>query len=173
MNPIPDPGDLPASYRAAMRGLASTVCVITAQTAAGPRGMTATAVMSLSVDPPTVAVAINRAASLNPELLEGAALAIHFLSEGQADIAKVFAGGLPPAQRFSVGWWSADGWGTPRLEDTSASLSCVVNQRVELSSHSLLIARVRAARTAPALRPLVYAQGDFTALAPADRRRTA
>jgi flavin reductase (DIM6/NTAB) family NADH-FMN oxidoreductase RutF len=156
--------DLPDSYRAAMRGLASSVCLVTAQTRAGPRGLTATAVMSLSTDPPTIAVAVNRAASLNPDLAEGGALSIQLLAEDQADLAKAFAGGLPPHERFSVGWWSCDAWGSPMLEDASAAISCVVDRRVEVATHSLLIARVLGVRTASHARPLLYAHGQFTGL---------
>lgn len=157
--------ELQDRFRCAMRGLASTVCVVSAQTAAGPRGMTATAVMSLSVDPPALALAINRSATLNPTLVEGASLSVHLLSEGQAELAKAFAGGVPADERFAMGVWSADAWGSPMLEDASASLSCVVDRRVELASHSLLIARVRAVRTASTARPLLYAHGAFTGLA--------
>jgi flavin reductase (DIM6/NTAB) family NADH-FMN oxidoreductase RutF len=162
--------DLPDSFRSAMRGLASTVCVVTAQTPAGLRGLTATAVMSVSMEPPTLAVAINRRARLNPELTTGAPLSIQLLAEDQADLARAFAGGLPPDERFSVGWWSCDAWGSPLLEDASASISCVVDQRVELATHSLLIARVLAVRTAPDVRPLLYAYGQFTGLAGPEHR---
>jgi flavin reductase (DIM6/NTAB) family NADH-FMN oxidoreductase RutF len=65
--------DLHDGFRCAMRGLASSVCVVTAQTADGPRGMTAAAVMSLSVEAPAIAVGINRNACLNPLLTVGAA----------------------------------------------------------------------------------------------------
>ncbi len=162
--------DLPDSFRSAMRGLASTVCVVTAQGRDGPRGMTATAVMSLSLEPPTIAVAINRKASLHAALIEGAPLSIQLLSEDQAELATAFAGGLPPEQRFSVGGWSRDAWGSPLLEDASASLSCVVDQRVEVATHSLLVARVLGVRVAPDARPLLYAHGQFTGLAGPERR---
>lgn len=73
---------LPERFRGAMRGVASTVCIVAAPTNDGPRGMTATAVMSLSVDPPTLAVAVNRSASLNPSVVEGAPVSIQVLAEG-------------------------------------------------------------------------------------------
>lgn len=155
----------PERFRAAMRGLASTVCVVTAPTAKGLRGMTATAVMSLSMEPASLAVAVNRSASLNPFLGEGAPVSIHLLDESQADIAKAFAGALPQDDRFSVGWWSSDAWGCPMLENAAASLSCVIERRVELATHSLVVALVRGVRTHAAARPLLYAHGQFTALA--------
>jgi flavin reductase (DIM6/NTAB) family NADH-FMN oxidoreductase RutF len=161
--------DLPGSFRAAMRGLASTVCVVAANTPAGPRGMTATALVSLSLEPPTLAVAINRKASLHADLVEGAPLSIQLLSEGQADLAKAFAGGLRPHERFSVGGWSSDARGAPMLEGACASLSCVIGQRVEVATHSLLIAQVLGVRAAPDARPLIYAHGRFTGLPGPDR----
>ena len=156
--------DLPDGFRRAMRGLASTVCLVTARTVAGPRGMTATAVMSLSLEPPTLGVAINRTASLHPELAQGRPLSIQLLSEDQADLAKAFGGGLPPKDRFSLGWWSCDAWSNPLLEGACANLSCVVDQRVEVATHSLLVVRVLGVRAAPDARPLIYAHGQFTGL---------
>lgn len=157
--------DLHDSFRSAMRGLASSVCVVTARTPEGPRGMTATAMMSLSLEPPTIAAGINRNASLNPSLVVGAPVSIQLLSEEQAELAKSFAGGLPPDERFSVGRWSSDAWGSPLLEDASACISCVVDQRLEVTTHSLLIARVLAVTAARDAHPLVYAYGRFAGLA--------
>lgn len=161
---------LPDSFRCAMRGLASTVCLVTARTSAGPRGMTATAVMSLSVDPPALALAVNRSARLNPELAAGASLCVQLLSEDQDEIARAFAGGLPPDERFSVGAWNVDRWGSPVLATASASLSGTVEQRVELATHSLLVIGVREVRLAPDARPLLYAHGGFTGLRDAAAR---
>jgi len=160
----------PDTFRAALRGQASTVCVITAATPAGPRGMTATAVMSLSADPPALALAVNRSASLNPQLTLGAVISVQFLAEGQSDLARSFAGGLPPERRFEVGVWCADSWGSPILDGAMATFSGVVEQRVETASHSLAIVAVRGVRTDSSLRPLLYANGQFTALAASDRR---
>lgn len=165
------PGPQPTSaldeeFRRAMRGFASTVCVVSAPTPEGPRGMTATAVMSLSMDPPSLAVAMNRQSTLNPHLAEGALVSVHFLNETQVDLARTFAGGLPPDERFSVGAWSFDDRACPILPDAAASLSCAVEHRVELSTHTLLALRVTAVRLSPRARPLLYADGAYTGLRP-------
>lgn len=156
--------DLADSFRAAMRGLASSVCVIAARTDAGPRGMTATAVMSLCADPPALAFAVNRSARLNPDLAEGARVCVQLLCEEQAEVARAFAGGLAPEDRFQAGAWEPDPWGAPVLHDTAAALSCVVERRVELDTHTLVIAAVRDVRISPDRRPLLYAHGAFAAL---------
>jgi flavin reductase (DIM6/NTAB) family NADH-FMN oxidoreductase RutF len=161
---LPRADALPASFRNALRGQASTVCVITAHTPFGAHGMTATAVMSLSVDPPALAIAINRTARMNPHLQPGAPLCVQLLAEHQADIARGFAGALPQERRFSIGHWDRDAWGEPVLAGAVASFSGTVDQRIELATHSLLIVQVRAVRTSTHTRPLLYAHGDFTGL---------
>lgn len=167
MTAAASPADLPARFRAAMRGIASTVCVVTARTPHGPRGMTATAVMSLSASPPTLAIAVNRSASLNPALGEGALLSIQALAEGQTGIADAFAGGLPPEARFIQGRWRDDACGASVLEDAAATFCGVVAKRIELASHSLLVVDVRTIVSQPHARPLLYAHGAYQLLAQA------
>jgi flavin reductase (DIM6/NTAB) family NADH-FMN oxidoreductase RutF len=157
--------DLAHAFRAALRGQASTVCLVTAATPAGPRGMTATAVMSLSADPPALALAVSRSASMNSTLAEGAAVSIQFLGDDQAEIAQCFAGGSPPDRRFESVAWRVGEWGSPVLEGAAATLSGVVEHRVETSTHSLIIVAVRAAVNRAQARPLLYAYGQFTVLA--------
>lgn len=149
-------------FRGAMRSLATTVCLITAPTEEGLRGLTATAVMSLSMDPPSLAAAVNRKAALNPYLIEGATLSIHLLSEEQTALAQAFAGAVPHDRRFRIGQWATDEWGCPALEDAPASISCVIHARHDVASHSLLVAHVRSVRLTPCAQPLLYAQGEYT-----------
>lgn len=151
-------------FRHALRGQAASVCVVAANTPHGRKGLTATAVMSLSVDPPVLAVAVNRSARLNPDLEVGTSLCVHLLAEHQAEIAQAFGGGVPVQERFGVGCWGFDAWGAPMLAGASASFSCIVDQRLEQETHSLIIARVRAVSTAPDAQPLLYAHGAFAGL---------
>ncbi|QUD90350.1 flavin reductase family protein [Phenylobacterium montanum] len=138
--------------------------MISALTSQGPRGMTATSVMSLSLDPPSIVAAINRSASLNAELLEGVAFGVNLLAEDQSQLARSFAGGLPADRRFSEGDWDFNAWGAPVLQGGVASMTCVVNRRFEHSTHSLLIADVREIRLTAEAQPLVCAHGAFTGL---------
>jgi flavin reductase (DIM6/NTAB) family NADH-FMN oxidoreductase RutF len=158
------PEALEAAFKAAMRRLASTVCVVTTPTAQGPRGMTATAVMSLSAKPPTIAVAVNHLASMNPALHEGAAVCVNLLSEDDAALAQDFSGGAAPEQRFLRGDWRRGAGAAPMLGDAAASQAGVVDRRIELATHSLLIIAVRDAHSRPEAAPLLYADGGFTGL---------
>src|SRR6476661_7362851 len=80
-------------FREAMREVAAGVSIITAGRDAEWAGLTATSVTSLSLDPPTVLVCINRSASIVPFLERYWRFAINFLSAEQLPLAQRFAGG--------------------------------------------------------------------------------
>ena len=79
-------------FRAAMRRLAGGVSVITAGRGKDISGMTVTSVSSLSVDPPSLIVGINRAASSWPLLKRYGFFGVNILNADQLDIAERFTG---------------------------------------------------------------------------------
>ena len=79
-------------FRAAMRHLAGGVSVITAGRGKDISGMTVTSVSSLSVDPPSLIVGINRAASSWPLLKRNGFFGVNILNADQLDIAERFTG---------------------------------------------------------------------------------
>lgn len=96
------------------------------------------------------------------------ALGVRLLSEDQTQLARAFAGGPPADRRFSEGDWDFNSWGAPVLEGAAANLSAIVEQRLDHSTHSLLIASFRQIRLAPDAHPLVCAHGVFTGLSRPD-----
>src|SRR3954449_9304083 len=79
-------------FRNAMRQLTGGVSVITAGRGKDISGMTVTSVSSLSVDPPTLIVSVNRSASSWPLLQRYGAFGVNILASDQIDIAERFAG---------------------------------------------------------------------------------
>src|SRR5436309_8329079 len=79
-------------FRGAMRQLTGGVSVITAGRGKDISGMTVTSVSSLSVDPPTLIVSVNRSASSWPLLQRYGAFGVNMLASDQIDIAERFAG---------------------------------------------------------------------------------
>src|SRR3546814_11559677 len=74
-----------SASRAAMRRLAATVTVISTRADDGIRhGMTATAVTSVSADPPAVLACVNRSAALHAQLHLGPLFCINLLQIGRA-----------------------------------------------------------------------------------------
>jgi hypothetical protein len=87
--------ELPAipadDFRAAMRGLASAVCVITSRHETLANGMTATAVCSVSADPPSILVVVNRSNRSQALIRDSGVFAVHVLAKGQERLATHFA----------------------------------------------------------------------------------
>lgn len=155
------PVDLTREFRAAMRRQASTVAILTAAPDGERYGMVATAVMSMSMDPPSMAVAVNRQASIHPALLACGLFRINLLQEDQAEMCQGFARMAGDA-RFGWGdWLQSDRDDPPRLASAQASILCRTETVTEFGSHSLFIGSVRDVTTIQRVAPLLYLDGGY------------
>lgn len=157
----PDDASLNLSFKAAMRRLTSAVTIVSTQDGETRWGMTATAVTSLSADPPSVLVCINRSASIRAHLRPQANLCVNLLSIEHAALSRAFSGGVAPERRFDLGNWGDADDGVPYLRDATASLFCEVDQLIEYGSHSVAVGRVYSVRLGPNATSLVYRDGQF------------
>lgn len=155
-----------SDYIRAMRSFPGAVNVITTGQGDGRAGLTATAVMSLTAEPPQVAVAVNRNASAYPAIRANGTFCINTLGANHSHVASRFSGGAKGLARFDGGNWNALVTGAPALAEAVLNLDCVVSQVVELSTHDLLIGSVVAAKQNDPTRPLLYVDGRWASLLP-------
>lgn len=155
-----------ADFRGAMRHLTGGVSVITAGRGRDITGMTVTSVTSLSVDPPTLIVSINREASSFPLIARLGAFGVNILNADQIDIAERFSGkgGLKGAERFSGATWTTGVSGVPLLAGALAALDCEVEEILERHSHGIVIGRVREIRNSGRHAALAYWHGQYVAV---------
>ena len=153
-------------FREAMRQLAGGVAVITAGFGAERTGMTATSVSSLSVDPPSLVVCVNRQSSTWLALLRFQAFGVSILRANQEAIAERFSGrgGLKGAARFGDEPWLTLATGAPLLASALAAIDCSVEETIDRHSHAIVIGRVEAVRTRGSAGGLVYWRGRYSAL---------
>jgi len=160
------PAELPsvdtAAFKGAMRLLPAGVAVITSRNGGRMNGMTATAVTSVSAEPPLVLAVVNRSSRSHELIALGAAFAINILSEGQEQTAEFFAGQAEKpfagiAHRIGV-------TGCPVLEGCAVSLELSLHDAHDVGTHTLFIGRVVDAVTT-AHPPLLYHNGSFNRLA--------
>ena len=156
----------PADFAHAMRQLASGVSIITAGIGSGRVGMTATAVTSLSLSPPTLIVCLNRTSSAGPAIARSSSFAVNVLAADQIEIGERFAGkgGLKGATRFASGIWSTGIAGAPVLAGALASIECELDELIERHTHAILIGRVVHTATLPRKASLAYWQGSYVAI---------
>lgn len=133
-------------FRAAMASLAAPVTVVTCYDDAGsPRGLTASAVSSLSLDPPLLLVCLDRGSRTHDVLTGAGAFTVHLLGPEDQALAKKFAG--PTGERFD-GVPLAAGPASrhaPQLADSALRLTCARHDLIEAGDHTILVGRVAVA----------------------------
>jgi flavin reductase (DIM6/NTAB) family NADH-FMN oxidoreductase RutF len=156
----------PGDFRDAMRHLAGGVSVITVGRGKDITGMTITSVSSLSVDPPSLIVSINRASSSWPLLKRHGFFGVNILTADQLDVAERFTGkgGLKGAERFAGAEWIPGASGVPLLAGALAAIDCAVEDIVERHSHAIVIGRVLELRLSSRTAALAYWQGQYVAI---------
>ncbi|GAA1704024.1 flavin reductase family protein [Streptomyces yatensis] len=160
-------------FRAALSRLTAGVVLVTAHDPEeGPRGedvgMTATAFMSVSLDPPLVMVSVRNGSRMDELLERQPHWAVSVLSEGQRHIAGRFAmkGRISDRLLFEdMSVVRGEHTDAPLAVGALATLECRTEQRVTAGDHTLVVARVLDAAT-PAAEggPLTYFRGRYRAL---------
>jgi flavin reductase (DIM6/NTAB) family NADH-FMN oxidoreductase RutF len=149
-----------AEFRRVMGLFATGVTVVTAQSPEGMHGMTANAVMSVSLDPLLVCVSVDRRAKMNAFLQRAGGFALNILTDEQQALSQYFAGAWkherPPEYRFEP--WV----GGPRLVGALAAVGCTIHEVLPGGDHRLFLGRVLALHRAPGrLSPLLFFGGRY------------
>ena len=147
-------------FRQAMRRVASTVNVISLCVDGQPMGITATAVSSISMDPPSLLICINRAAAVHAPLESVTWFGVNVLHRDQQEVAEVFADRRYHEMRFASGW-HMDCDRPPRLADAQASILCRRIDHHQFGTHSIFIGVVEEAAFREDVDPLVYLNGRY------------
>lgn len=150
-----------------MRCLSGGVVIITAGCGATRRGLTVTAVCSLSAEPPSLVACINRSAEAHDVIRETGRFAVSILEDRHVALASRFAGrdGSKGLGRFDVGNWRELDTGAPVLTDAAAWFDCCVMNVVEAGTHTLFIGLVVGSSFSEISKPLIYSRGAFATLA--------
>jgi flavin reductase (DIM6/NTAB) family NADH-FMN oxidoreductase RutF len=149
-----------------MRRLVGGVSVITAGSGSDVSGMTVTSVSSLSVDPPSLIVSVNRASSSWPLLRRHRYFGVNILNADQLDIAERFAGkdGLKGAERFAGAEWIERASGARLLSGALAAIECEAEEIIERHSHAIIIGRALHVELSADDAALAYWQGNYVAI---------
>lgn len=152
--------DLKKDFIQAMRGIASTVSVVSAKTDDSRHAMTAISVVSLSMEPPSILVCINKEASIHSILSVGSLFCINILSNTQESLSKVCSESDEGESRFKdISWKEESGY-----VFNSSSLSnvfCECTNTIDHNTHTIFIAEVKHTINNTSDSPLVYMSGKY------------
>jgi flavin reductase (DIM6/NTAB) family NADH-FMN oxidoreductase RutF len=150
-------------FRAVMGRFPTGVAVVTVDLAGERVGLTVASLVSLSLDPPLVGVAIRRDAALH-ELLRGAdEFAASMLAEGQEHLAQHFARGVPPIALWE-GVSLREAERPPQLDGAVGWLRCRTAAQHPAGDHTFFVGEVESAEPGPGRRPLVFHGQSYLAL---------
>jgi flavin reductase ActVB len=136
----------PEEFCAAMAALAAPVTVVTCYDDTGaPRGLTASAVSSLSLDPPLFLVYIDRGSRTHAALSGAPSFCVNLMGPENEALARQFAG--PSEHRFAGIRLARAAEGSspppaPGLADSALRLNCVRHDTVDGGDHTILVGRV-------------------------------
>src|SRR5882757_4067808 len=112
--------DLPArvtaeEFREALSRVASSVSIVSTDGAHGIAGFTCSAVCSVTDEPPTIMVCVNRKSAANAIIKGNGVLCVSSLGAEQVELSQMFAGvgRVPMNERFAGPHWSVLATGSP------------------------------------------------------------
>jgi flavin reductase (DIM6/NTAB) family NADH-FMN oxidoreductase RutF len=150
------------AFRMAMRQIAATVTIISTKDGVGDWvGITATAVTSVSFDPPSMLVCVNRASPANKAIRESRAFCVNLLVKGHHTMAGTFGSTDQRANRFIPDQWRTGMSDIPYLIEARANLFCEVADAHEFGTHTIVIGVVKEARITDSGSPLIYLDGKY------------
>ena len=147
--------------RQAMRRLGASVSVITSHDDTRKYAMTATAVTSLSMEPPALLICVNRENGLHIALSAGYGYCVNILSGDQQDISDHCAWKARGEERFSLGDWQQDDENIPYLAGAQASIFCDLDGAHDYGSHTIFIGKVKKIITKDDVSPLMFLDGKY------------
>ncbi|MER5527459.1 flavin reductase family protein [Streptomyces sp. NPDC002677] len=143
-------------YRHAISRLPTGVTVVTT---VGPVGCTANAVMSLSVDPPSVLLSLTTASRTLAHIRSAGRFAVNVLSWTDRRLVAQFATGTT-AERFAGVPWHGVG-GVPVLTQASVTVVCTVRETVSLLDHTLIAGTAEWTRVNEAPATVLYGNEQY------------
>lgn len=168
MSDKPAPTAVLDAFRAAMRHVAATVYAVTTGPVGQRHGILATAVSSLSFEPPSLLVCVNRTASLHEPLACAETFCVNVLGLGNREIAEVFE--LARGEdRFAAGQWDQV-LGVPVLRNAQSYFICRTAHRHEFGTHTIFIGELVDARHREDAAPLTYYDRHYIDISAAPER---
>lgn len=155
-----------ARFKDVMGRFASGVTVVTGMEDHHPVGFTCQSFISLSADPPFVAVAPARTSTSWPRIARAGSFCINVLADHQEGLGRSFA--VSGGDKFvGVDWHPAPATGAPLIDGSLAWMDCRVELVHDAGDHELIIGKVLDLGSDEGS-PLLYFRSRFATLAHPD-----
>lgn len=154
-------------FRNAMARVCAPVTIISTDGPAGRGGFTATAMCSVSDDPPTLLVCMNGRSTQCDMFIANRHFCVNVLTHEHMHLAGKFAGNTQDmAERYAAASWVPMASGTPGLVDAIVNFDCEIDAVHRIGSHNVMFGQVRAVRERPDGNALLYVNRGYVHFAP-------
>lgn len=150
-----------SALREVMGHFATGVTVVTAMHGSQPVGFTCQSFLSLSLDPPLIAIAPSKASTSWPRIRAADSFCVNVLADSQAELCLAFA--QSGGDKFAGVDWSPGMTGAPVLRQSLAWVECRLDAAHDAGDHELVIGRVRSISTGEGA-PLLFYRSRLTRL---------
>jgi len=149
--------------RALLRNVPAPVAVVTVDIEGERLGLTVASLLSLSLEPPLLGVAVSRQAALHELMRQAERFGVSLLAGDQEHLARHFARGVPP-----IGLWEGvevrEGEGPPLLKGALGWITCERAAEHPTGDHTLFIGKVTEVKPGPGRNALAYVRQSYVPL---------
>ena len=148
------------NFRLAMRRYIYSVSIMSNKDNAGnPNAITVSSVTSISMNPPSLLICINKSSRIHNSIELGSKFCINLLNNEQKDLSNVCSDEDMYDQRFKDKNWNLQN--IPFLVNAQANIFCKVDKLTSYHTHSIVIGLVEDAKYADEISTLTYVDGEY------------
>ena len=152
-------------FRAGMRHLSAAVTLVTSEFEGEKAGLTATAVCSVTAEPPSILACVNRSTSAFDIIKNSGVFCVNVLAHSQQALSDVFGwGNIEQSERFKSGCWGSLKTGAPVLEGCIVNFDCEMDQVISHGTHNIVIGRIVALQVNDQEAPLLYSDTLYSTI---------
>ncbi len=153
-------------FREAMSRVTGAVHIVTTDGPAGLGGITATAVTSITLEPPMMLFCINKTSRSAARMKKNGVFCINTLTSVDEPLSDIFAGRTHQHldERFASGTWTKLATGAPVLTSALVAFDCRFTEAKEIATHLIMIGIVEAVEIGSGGEALLYARRKYGSL---------
>ena len=147
-------------FRKAMRNYIYSVSILSNKNIDGElNAITVSSVTSISMEPPSLLVCINKSSRIHDTLVKNSDFCINLLNKNQQEISNICSTDSLYDQRFDHDKWNTQT--IPFLEEAQANIFCSIEDLVPYHTHTIVIGRVLNAISNDKINTLSYVNGKY------------
>ena len=148
------------NFRLAMRRYIYSVSIMSNKdNADNPNAITVSSVTSISMDPPSLLICINKSSRIHDTIELGSKFCINLLNSNQQNLSNICSDEDMYDQRFKDKNWNLDD--IPFLQNAQANIFCRVDKLTSYHTHTIVVGLVEEANYADEISTLTYVDGEY------------